>query len=76
LNRLTQFLNYDAHFGLVWIALDQDARPSDRKQQINPVDYFGRMISPLVLVAVQQIARRAIYHAEKLFTYTPSRQLF
>jgi len=47
--------------------MDRGARSPDRNLQINPVDRLGRMISPVVLDAAEQIARRAIYHAEKLF---------
>jgi DNA-directed RNA polymerase specialized sigma24 family protein len=47
--------------------MDRGARSPDRNLKINPVDRLGRMISPLVLDAAEQIARRAIYHAEKLF---------
>ena len=46
--------------------MDRGARSPDRNLQINPVDRLGRMISPVVLDAAEQIARRAIYHAEKL----------
>ncbi len=34
--------------------------------RISPVDRFGRRISPLVLIAAEEIGRRAIQHAEKL----------
>ena len=47
--------------------MDRGARSPDRNLQINPVDRLGRMITPVVLDAAEQIARRAIYHAEKLF---------
>ncbi len=47
--------------------MDRGARSPDRNLKINPVDRLGRMISPLVLDAAEQIARRAIYHAEQLF---------
>src|ERR1700719_1466688 len=43
--------------------MDRGARSPDRNLQINPVDRLGRMISPVVLDAAEQIARRAIYPA-------------
>src|SRR5690242_9467119 len=41
------------------------ARPNS-SFRISPVDRLGRSISPLVLDAAEQIARRAIQHAENL----------
>lgn len=40
---------------------------SDGRPRVSPVDRWGRRIDPPVLNAAEEICRRAIQHAEKLF---------
>src|SRR6266478_3381731 len=45
--------------------MDGGARPPHRSFRISPVDRLGRMISPSVLDAAEEVGRRAIEHAER-----------
>jgi DNA-directed RNA polymerase specialized sigma24 family protein len=47
--------------------MDRGAPSPDRKLRINPLDRRGRSIAPLVVEAAEQIAHRAIRHAERQF---------
>lgn len=46
--------------------MDGGARPPNHSFRISPVDRLGQRISPPVLDVAEEIARRAIQHAEKL----------
>src|SRR5713101_8087674 len=46
--------------------MDGGARPPERSFRVNPVDRLGRRMSPAVHDAAEEIAYRAILHAEKL----------
>ncbi len=46
--------------------MDGDARPPERSFRVNPVDRLGRRMSAAVHDAAEEIAHRAVLHAEKL----------
>jgi hypothetical protein len=46
--------------------MDGSAHPPKLKARISPVDRLGRSISPPVLHAAEEIARRALEHADQL----------
>jgi DNA-directed RNA polymerase specialized sigma24 family protein len=46
--------------------MDGGVRPLNRNLRISPIDRRGRTIGPSVLVAAEEIGRRAIEHAEQL----------
>jgi len=48
------------------IIMDEGVRPPKPSFRVSPVDRLGRRISPPVHDAAEEIARRAILHAEKL----------
>ena len=47
--------------------MGEQAHPDRGGLRVNPVDLRGRQISPVVLNAAEEIGRRALRHAERLF---------